>query len=110
MAPPADGSCCKGPGYASPADAMAKGPREKLVYVPCIQTVEGRKDYLATVCVDPDSPDYSKVVHRLPMPMRMMSCITQAGILVPVAMETRNQPETSSFSLALVLAVSTSLT
>lgn len=45
-----------------------KGPREKLVYVPCIVPPERAKpDYLATVVVDPDSPDYCKVVHRLPL-------------------------------------------
>lgn len=33
-----DGSCCKGrkgPGYATPLDAMA-GPRESLLYVTCV--------------------------------------------------------------------------
>jgi len=58
---------------------MAKGPREKLVYVPCIQTVEGRKDYLATVCVDPDSPDYSKV-SRLKCP----SCYNSFSFIIGV--------------------------
>jgi selenium-binding protein 1 len=27
-----------------------------------------KPDYLATVDVDPNSPNYSKVIHRLPMP------------------------------------------
>nr|XP_060614586.1 methanethiol oxidase-like [Anolis sagrei ordinatus] len=55
-----------GPGYASPLDAM-KGPREKLIYVQCILTgSESRQpDYLATVDVDPESPCYCKVIHRL---------------------------------------------
>src|SRR5947209_5430036 len=58
-----------GPGYASPAEAV-KGPREKLLYVIALYTGTGvrKPDYLATVDVDPMSPTYSKVVHRLPMP------------------------------------------
>ncbi len=58
-----------GPGYASPQDAM-RAPREKLLYTVGIYT--GTKinapDYLATIDVDPASPNYSKVIHRLPMP------------------------------------------
>nr|XP_060614055.1 methanethiol oxidase-like [Anolis sagrei ordinatus] len=68
---PNKGQCgsCHGPGYASPLDAM-RGPREKLIYVPCILTgTESRQpDYLATVDVDPESPCYCKVIHRLQMP------------------------------------------
>jgi len=33
------GACCHaamGPGYATPLEAMKKGPREKLVYVTCV--------------------------------------------------------------------------
>lgn len=34
------GACChaaaKGPGYATPLEAMEKGPREKLIYVTCV--------------------------------------------------------------------------
>ncbi|KAK7791704.1 hypothetical protein R5R35_000279 [Gryllus longicercus] len=62
--------CQCGPGYATPLDAMRKGPREKIVYIPCIQLeaqTSGKLDYLATVDVDPSSPHYSKVIHRLPM-------------------------------------------
>jgi selenium-binding protein 1 len=43
---------------------MRNGPREKLLYIPCIQPLAQethRSDYLATVDVDPDSPTYSKV-------------------------------------------------
>ncbi|GFR97038.1 selenium-binding protein 1-like protein [Elysia marginata] len=68
---PALTSCCKGPGYASPLEAMRSGPVEKIVYLPCIQPPHARKnkpDYLATVDVDPASPTYSKVIHRLLMP------------------------------------------
>uniref|UniRef100_A0A0C9S8W6 Methanethiol oxidase n=1 Tax=Wollemia nobilis TaxID=56998 RepID=A0A0C9S8W6_9CONI len=63
--------CCVGvgPGYASPKEAMS-GPCETLLYVTAIYTGTGRgkPDYLATVDVDPKSPTYSKVVHRLPVP------------------------------------------
>jgi len=58
-----------GPGYANPAEAT-KGPREKLLYVMALYagTPVNAPDYLATVDVDPDSPTYSRVIHRLPMP------------------------------------------
>ncbi|NWI13245.1 SBP1A oxidase, partial [Crypturellus soui] len=58
-----------GPGFASPLDAM-KGPREEIVYVPCIyrNTEREKPDFLATVDVNPESPHYCQVVHRLPMP------------------------------------------
>uniref|UniRef100_A0A4W5QSP8 Methanethiol oxidase n=1 Tax=Hucho hucho TaxID=62062 RepID=A0A4W5QSP8_9TELE len=58
-----------GPGYKSPLDAM-KGPREEIVYLPCIYRNTGiqKPDYLATVDVDPKSPTYCQVIHRLPMP------------------------------------------
>uniref|UniRef100_A0A8D0L2B7 Methanethiol oxidase n=1 Tax=Sphenodon punctatus TaxID=8508 RepID=A0A8D0L2B7_SPHPU len=61
------GSC--GPGYKTPLDAM-KGPREEIVYLPCIYRNTGiqKPDYLATVDVDPKSPTYCQVIHRLPMP------------------------------------------
>ena len=56
------GTCKCGPGYATPLEAM-KGPREKLLYLPCIRTnteIE-KPDYLVTVDADPDSPTYSQV-------------------------------------------------
>ncbi|CAK6984333.1 methanethiol oxidase, partial [Scomber scombrus] len=58
-----------GPGYNSPLEAM-KGPREEIVYLPCIyrNTATLKPDYLATVDVDPKSPTYCQVIHRLPMP------------------------------------------
>ncbi|CAM8914920.1 unnamed protein product [Rhodiola kirilowii] len=62
--------CCKtGPGYATPLEAMS-GPKETLLYVTCVYSGTGREkpDYLATVDVDPNSPTYSKVIHRLPVP------------------------------------------
>uniref|UniRef100_A0A8C3X8E2 Methanethiol oxidase n=1 Tax=Cyanoderma ruficeps TaxID=181631 RepID=A0A8C3X8E2_9PASS len=61
------GSC--GPGYASPLEAM-EGPREQLLYLPCIYSNTGIRipDFLATVDVDPQSPQYCQVIHRLAMP------------------------------------------
>ncbi|XP_029360968.1 methanethiol oxidase isoform X1 [Echeneis naucrates] len=58
-----------GPGYRSPLDAM-KGPREQIVYLPCIyrNTDILKPDYLATVDVDASSSTYCQVIHRLPMP------------------------------------------
>uniref|UniRef100_A0A3Q0RJ31 Methanethiol oxidase n=1 Tax=Amphilophus citrinellus TaxID=61819 RepID=A0A3Q0RJ31_AMPCI len=58
-----------GPGYRSPLDAM-KGPREEIIYLPCIyrNTDTLKPDYLATVDVNPKSPTYCQVIHRLPMP------------------------------------------
>ncbi|KAJ6370185.1 hypothetical protein OIU76_028457 [Salix suchowensis] len=63
------GCCKKGPGYATPLEAMS-GPRESLIYVTCVYSGTGieKPDYLATVDIDPNSPTYSKVIHRLPMP------------------------------------------
>uniref|UniRef100_A0A8D0E6R7 Methanethiol oxidase n=1 Tax=Salvator merianae TaxID=96440 RepID=A0A8D0E6R7_SALMN len=63
-----DSSSNQGPGYATPLDAM-KAPREKLMYALCILTgTEAQHpDYLSTVDVDPKSPTYCQVIHRLPM-------------------------------------------
>ena len=63
-----DKTCC-GPGYASPLEAI-KAPNEKLLYTIAIYTGTGiqKPDYLATIDVDPSSPTYSKVIHRLEMP------------------------------------------
>ena len=60
--------CC-GPGYSSPQKAI-EAPREKLLYTIAIYTGTGiqKPDYLATVDVDPESPTYSQVIHRLEMP------------------------------------------
>src|SRR5262245_59627268 len=56
-------------GYRTPADAI-KGPREKLLHVLALYGGTGvnKPDYLATIDVDPKSANYSKVIHRLPMP------------------------------------------
>lgn len=61
-------ACC-GPGYASPAEAIQAEP-EKLLYTIALYvgTDIQEPDYIATIDVDPDSPTYSEVIHRLPMP------------------------------------------
>jgi selenium-binding protein 1 len=58
-------SCCAGPGYASPQDAI-NSPREKIVYTICIYTGTGieKPDYLATIDVDEQSSTYGQVIHR----------------------------------------------
>ena len=58
-----------GPGYASPEAAM-RAPRETLLHTVALYVGTGVEapDYLATVDVDPDSPTYSTVVARTPMP------------------------------------------
>lgn len=60
-----NGSCCAGPGYASPEEAI-KAPREKIVYTVCIYTGTGieKPDFLATVDVDETSPTYNQIIHR----------------------------------------------
>ena len=60
-----DGLCC-GPGYASPSEAI-QAPREKLLYTIAIYTGTGiqKPDYLATIDIDPDSTNYSKVIQTL---------------------------------------------
>ena len=62
-------SCCKksGPGYATPADAI-RGPRETLVYFPCIPLDTSKANYLATVDVDPKSSQYGHVICRTHIP------------------------------------------
>ncbi|XP_063952516.1 methanethiol oxidase-like [Lytechinus pictus] len=65
------GACCKneGPGYPTPKAAM-KSPREKLLYVTAVRrnTPIKKPDFLATVDVDPDSPTFCQIIHRLNMP------------------------------------------
>ncbi|TXG72660.1 hypothetical protein EZV62_001239 [Acer yangbiense] len=60
-----NGCCNNGPGYATPLQAMS-GPKEKLLYVTCVYSE--KPDYLGTMDVDPNSPTYSKIIHRLPVP------------------------------------------
>jgi selenium-binding protein 1 len=47
-----------------------KAEIEKLLYTIALYTGTGIEapDYLATVDVDPESPTYSQIIHRLPMP------------------------------------------
>ncbi|XP_066465082.1 methanethiol oxidase-like isoform X4 [Eleutherodactylus coqui] len=47
-----------------------KASREEIMYVPCVYHHTGinKPDYLATVDVNPKSPRYCQVIHRLPMP------------------------------------------
>jgi selenium-binding protein 1 len=66
-------SDCKktGPGYRTPIDALERGPREKILYVTCVQPFgkeNGKPDYLATVDVDPNSPQFCKVINRALVP------------------------------------------
>ena len=66
--PPKESACCDRT-YESPEAAM-KGPAEEVAYVPAIYagTDIQEPDYLATVDVNPKSPEYGKVIHRLEMP------------------------------------------
>lgn len=63
---------CGNPAVPADADAtnvcILKGPREEIVYVPCIyrNTGRGKPDFLATVDVDPKSPHYSQVLNTSP--------------------------------------------
>ena len=63
-----DHACC-GPGYATPEEAM-QAEKEKVLYTVALYvgTEVEEPDYLATVDVDPESPTYSQVVSRTPMP------------------------------------------
>lgn len=47
-----------------------KAPRETLLYTVALYTGTGieKPDYVATIDVDPESPTFSQVVHRLDMP------------------------------------------
>lgn len=64
-----DESCCHGPGYASPLDAM-RAARETVLYTVALYDGTGVEapGYLATLDVDPTSATYSQVIHRTPMP------------------------------------------
>ena len=69
MSENSDEKTCCGPGYASPQEAI-QADKEKLLYTVALYTGTGieKPDYLATVDVDPESPTYSQVIHRLEMP------------------------------------------
>ncbi len=55
--------------YPTPQAAM-RSPRETVAFVPAIYVGTGisKPDYLAVVDLDPQSPTFSQVVSRLPMP------------------------------------------
>uniref|UniRef100_A0A3B4GC80 Methanethiol oxidase n=1 Tax=Pundamilia nyererei TaxID=303518 RepID=A0A3B4GC80_9CICH len=61
--------CGTGPLHSSHL-FLLQGPREEIIYLPCIYRNTGilKPDYLATVDVNPKSPTYCQVIHRLPMP------------------------------------------
>ena len=62
------GTCCKEGGFATPLEAMKSGHVEELLYIPAVQMEKGEKpDYLATVDLNPESPSYGQVIHRLYM-------------------------------------------
>ncbi|MDN5939065.1 MAG: selenium-binding family protein [Salinisphaera sp.] len=65
-----DNTCCAGPGYASPEEAI-RAPKEDLVYTICIYTGTGveKPDYLATIDVNPGSATYGEVIHRTEAPI-----------------------------------------
>jgi len=64
-----EGHTCHGPGYATPEEAMNAEPEKTLYTVALyVGTDVEEPDYLATVDVDPESPTYSQVIHRTPMP------------------------------------------
>ncbi|KAF5286285.1 hypothetical protein FQR65_LT12725 [Abscondita terminalis] len=59
-------SSSKGPGYATPLDAMKNGPKEDLLYVAFNDpNPQGAKtDFLGTIDVNPNSSTYCKVIHK----------------------------------------------
>ncbi len=58
-------SCCAGPGYASPQDAI-KAPREQdcLHNLYLYRNRIEKPDYLATIDVDENSSTYGEIIHR----------------------------------------------
>ncbi|CAJ1401395.1 unnamed protein product [Effrenium voratum] len=57
--------------FPSPLEAMKGAAKEKLMYIPAvnIEDTKTKPDYMATVDVDPESPSYCQVIHRLYMPV-----------------------------------------
>ncbi|PVD19079.1 hypothetical protein C0Q70_21638 [Pomacea canaliculata] len=65
--------CGKGPGYASPEEAIRCGSRETLMYAMCIVPPSQRHirhDCMATVDIDPTSPTYCQVISRWRAPYK----------------------------------------
>ncbi len=58
----------RGPGWASPREAMA-GAREEFLYVSCIHEGTGiaEPDFIAVVDAHPDSDTYGQITHRTAM-------------------------------------------
>ena len=74
--PCASSSC--GPGFATPLAAMREGKREKIVYLPLValnatdpDAPPTDPDALATVDVDPESPNYGKGTDDRPVKLRV---------------------------------------
>ncbi|XP_041876229.1 methanethiol oxidase isoform X3 [Corvus kubaryi] len=62
---------CRAPCYEYPScPDVLKAPREEVAYVTCTyrSTCIDQPDFLATVDLNPRSPHYGQVIHRLPMP------------------------------------------
>lgn len=58
-------------GYNSPLEAFNSGQKEKLAYVTCISAkwkTNNKPDFVATIDLNPASPTYSKIIHKLEMP------------------------------------------
>lgn len=70
--------CGKGPGYASPEEAIRCGSRETLMYAMCIVPPSQRHirhDCMATVDIDPTSPTYCQVRCILVICVRAKGCV-----------------------------------
>ncbi|XP_063213643.1 methanethiol oxidase-like [Chroicocephalus ridibundus] len=61
---------CRVQCYDYPTCPDVKAPREEVAYVTCTyrETCIDQPDYLATIDLNPRSPCYCQVIHRLPMP------------------------------------------
>ncbi|XP_014816305.1 PREDICTED: LOW QUALITY PROTEIN: selenium-binding protein 1-like [Calidris pugnax] len=61
---------CRVQCYDYPTCPDVKAPREEVAYVTCTyrETCIDQPDFLATIDLNPRSPHYCQVIHRLPMP------------------------------------------
>ncbi|KAM6106609.1 LOW QUALITY PROTEIN: methanethiol oxidase-like [Pterocles gutturalis] len=61
---------CRAHCYEYPTCHDVKAPREEVAYVTCTyrETCIDQPDYLATIDLNPRSPCYGQVIHRLPVP------------------------------------------
>lgn len=62
------GGAAKGPGYATPLEAMRNGPRESLLYTVLVSCDPAQPDALATIDADPTSSTHSQIIQTLRMP------------------------------------------